>query len=80
MTYLISIFSQFETRCKMVLILTLGRIPLVLASAGKLYAEDHSKAQMRYMTGLKLLKDQSKMLQPTMPRPISDLPWPPMRA
>ena len=54
MTYLISTFSQFETRCKMVLILTLGLIPLVLASAGKLHAEDHSKAQMRYMTGLKL--------------------------
>ena len=60
MTYLISIFSQFETRCKMVLILTLGLIPLVLASAGKLHAEDHSKAQMQYMTGLKLLKDQSQ--------------------
>ena len=60
MTYLISILSQFETRYKMVLILTLGLILLVLASAGKLHADDHSKAQMRYMTGLKLLKDQSQ--------------------
>ena len=57
MTYLISILSQFETRYKMVLILTLGLIPLVLGSAGKLCADEHSKAQMRYMTGLKLLKD-----------------------
>ena len=44
----------------MVLILTLGLILLVLASAGKLHAEDHSKGQMRYRTGLKLLKDQSQ--------------------
>jgi hypothetical protein len=57
MTYLISILSQFETRYKMVLILTLGLILLVLGSAGKLYADEHSKAQMQYMTGLKLLKD-----------------------
>ena len=60
MTYLISILSQFETRYKMVLILTFGLILLVLASAGKLHADDHSKAQMQYMTGLKLLKDQSQ--------------------
>jgi len=44
----------------MVLILTLGLILLVLASAGKLHADEHSKAQMHYMTGLKLLKDQSQ--------------------
>jgi hypothetical protein len=60
MTYLISILSQFETRYKLVLILTLGLILLVLASAGKLQANEHSKAQMHYMTGLKLLKDQSQ--------------------
>ena len=60
MTYLISILSQFETRYKMVLILTLGLILFVLVTAGKLHAEDHSKAQMQYMTGLKLMKDQSK--------------------
>ena len=60
MTYLISILSQFETRYKMVLILTLGLILLVLGSAGKLHADEHSKAQMQYMTGLKLLKDQSQ--------------------
>lgn len=57
MTYLISILSQFETRYKMVLILTLGLILLVLGSAGKLSADEHSEAQMQYMTGLKLLKD-----------------------
>ena len=60
MTCPISILSQFETRCKMVLILTLGLILLVHASAGKLHADEHSKAQMHYMTGLKLLKDQSQ--------------------
>jgi len=60
MTCLISILNQFETRYKMVLILTLGLILLVLASAGKLHADEHSKAQMHYMTGLKLLKDQSQ--------------------
>ena len=60
MTYLISILTQFETRYKMVLILTLGLILLVLASAGKLQVNEHSKAQMHYMTGLKLLKDQSQ--------------------
>ena len=58
MTYLISILSQFENRYKMVLILTFALILLVLASAGKIHAEDHSKAQMQYLTGLKLLKDQ----------------------
>ena len=60
MTCLISILNQFETRYKMVLNLTLGLILLVLASAGKLHADEHSKAQMHYMTGLKLLKDQSQ--------------------
>ena len=60
MTSLISILSQFETRYKMVLILTIGLILLVHASAGKLQADDRSKAQMHYMTGLKLLKDQSQ--------------------
>ena len=44
MTSLISIHSQFETRCKMVLILTIGLILLVHASAGKLQADDRSKA------------------------------------
>ena len=57
MTYLISIVSQFETRYKMVLILTLGLILLVLGSPGKLHADEHNKAQIQYMTGLKLLKD-----------------------
>ena len=54
MTYLIAIRTQFETRYTMVLILTLGLILIVCASAGKLNADDYSKAQMRYMTGLKL--------------------------
>ena len=55
MTYPISILSQFETRYKMVLILTLGLILLVLRSPGKLHADEHNKAQIQYMTGLKLL-------------------------
>ena len=44
----------------MVLILTFNLILLVLASAGKLHADDHSKTLMQYMTGLKPLKDQSQ--------------------
>ena len=60
MTYLIPILSQFENHYKMVLILTFGLILLVLAGAGRLHADDHTKAQMQYMTGLKLLKDQSQ--------------------
>ena len=44
----------------MVLILTLGLILLVLESPGKLRADEHNKAQIQYMTGLKLLKDQSQ--------------------
>lgn len=74
MTYLISILSQFENRYKMVLILTFGLILLVLAGAGKTHANDHSKAQMQYLTGLKLLKDQSQNVQPTTPRSISVSP------
>ena len=54
MTYLISILTQFETRYTVVLVLTLGLILIVRAGAGKPHADDHSKAQMRYMTGLKL--------------------------
>ena len=42
------------------LIFTFGLILLVLASAGKPHADEHSKAQMHYMTGPKLLKDQSQ--------------------
>ena len=60
MIFLISILSQFETRYKMVLILTFGHILLVLASAGKLHADAHSKVQMLHMTGLKLLENQSQ--------------------
>ena len=60
MTYLIPILSQFENHYKMVLILTFGLILLVLAGAGRLHADNHTKAQMQYMTGLKLLKDQSQ--------------------
>ena len=44
----------------MVLILTFGLILLLLAGAGTLHADDHTKTQMQYMVGLKLLKDQSK--------------------
>ena len=60
MPYLISILSQFETRYKMVLILTLGFIMLVLGSPSKLHADEHHKAQIQYMIGLKLSKDQSQ--------------------
>ena len=42
----------------MVLILMFGLILLVFAGAGTLHADDHTKAQMQYMIGLKLLKDQ----------------------
>ena len=44
----------------MVLILTLALILLVLASAARLHADDHTKAQMQYMPSLKLLKNQSQ--------------------
>ena len=57
---LISTLSQFETRYKMVLILTFGLFQLVLASTDKLHANDHSKVQMQHVTGLKLSKDQSQ--------------------
>ena len=60
MSYLDPIFSQFENPHKMVLILTFGLILLVLAGAGRLHADNHTKAQMQYMTGLKLLKDLSQ--------------------
>ena len=42
------------------LTLTNGLNLLVIVSAGKLYADDHSKAKMRNMTGLKQLKDQGQ--------------------
>ena len=58
MSYLILVLSQFKSHYKMVLILTLGVILLVLAAAGRPHA--HTKAQMQYMTGLKLLKDKSQ--------------------
>ena len=60
MSYLIPILSQFENHYKMMLILTPGLILLVLADAARLYADDRTKAQMRYMPGLKLLKNQSQ--------------------
>jgi len=44
----------------MVLILTSGLILLVLAGAGRLHANDYTKAQMQYIIGLKLLTDQSQ--------------------
>ena len=53
MDYLIPILSQVENRYKMVLILTFDLIMLVLAGAGRLHADDYTKAQMHYMTGLK---------------------------
>ena len=51
--YLVPILSQIENRYKMVLILTFDLIMLVLAGAGRLHADDYTKAQMQYMTGLK---------------------------
>ena len=44
----------------MVLIFTFCLILLLLAGAGKLHANDHSKAKMLYMTGLKRLNDQGQ--------------------
>ena len=58
MSYLILVLSQFKSHYKMVLILTLGVILLVLVAAGRPHADEHTKAQMQYMIGLKLLKDQ----------------------
>ena len=60
MSYLILVLSQFKSHYKMLLILTLGVILLVLAAAGRPHADEHTKAQMQYMTGLKLLKDKSQ--------------------
>jgi hypothetical protein len=53
MSYLISILSQIENRCKMVLILRFDLILLVVAGASRLHADDYTKAQMQYTTGLK---------------------------
>ena len=61
MSYLDPICSQLENHHKMLLILTFDLILLVLAGAGRLYADDHTKAQMQYMTSLKLLKYQSQI-------------------
>ena len=60
MTYLTPILSQFENHYKMMLILTPGLILLVLADAGRLYADNHTKTQIQYMPSLKLLKNQSQ--------------------
>ena len=53
MSCLIPILSQFENHFKIVLILTYGLILLVLAGAGRLHADDYTKAQMQHMIGLK---------------------------
>jgi hypothetical protein len=60
MSYLFPILSQFANHYKMMLILTLGIILLELAGAGRLHADKHTKTQMQYMTGLKLLKNKSQ--------------------
>ena len=52
MTYLIPILSHFENHYKMVLILTFGLILLVFAGAGRLHADECTKGQIQYMTGL----------------------------
>ena len=60
-SYLFPILSQFETRYKMVLILTLGLILLVLAGALVGFMPTTTpKEHQQCMTGLKLLKDQSQ--------------------
>ena len=61
MGYLTPTLSQFENHHKMMLILTFGLILLVLAGAGRLYADDYTKAQMQYITGLKPQEDQSQI-------------------
>ena len=53
MNYLIPILNQIESRYKMVLILTFDLIMPVLAGAGRLHADDYTKAQMQHMIGLK---------------------------
>ena len=53
MSYLIPILSQIENCCKILLILTFDLILLVLAGAGRLHADDYTKARMQYTTGLK---------------------------
>ena len=53
MNYLIPILREIENRYEMVLILTFFLIMIVLAGAGRLHADDYTKAQMHYMTGLK---------------------------
>jgi hypothetical protein len=45
----------------MVLILTFDLIMLVLAGAGRLHADDYTKAQMQHMIGLKPQKAQSQI-------------------
>ena len=40
------------------MILTFGVILIVLATAGKLYAEPQSKAKAHYLTGIKLLQQK----------------------
>ena len=53
MSFLIPILSQFEKHFKIVLILTFGHTLLMLAGAGRLHADEHTKGQIQYMTGLK---------------------------
>ena len=53
MSYLTSILSRIHNRYKMVLILMFNLIMLVLAGAGRLRADDYTKAQMQHMTGPK---------------------------
>ncbi|MDB9890841.1 hypothetical protein OAD74_05625 [Alphaproteobacteria bacterium] len=60
MSYLIPILSQFDNHYKMMLILTPDLTLLVLAGVARLYADEHTKAQMQYMPSLKLLKKQSQ--------------------
>jgi hypothetical protein len=56
MSYLISPLRQLDNLYKIELILTLGPALFVFVGAGKLNANDPSKAQVQYTAGLKLKK------------------------
>ena len=61
MNYLTPTLSQFENHYKMVLILTLGFILLVLAGAGWVHADDHTKRKNE-------IYDQSQAVKRSKPK------------
>ena len=60
MTKLISTRRQFETLLQNGADFEKWQILFLLAGVGGLYANNLSKVQIRYRTGLKLLRDQSQ--------------------